>query len=144
MKLFICIYLFCITIIIALPINKTAINTIHPVVPNIGKKFINFFIMLLKNINDSSVLCKLQNLLVRTSNQDLLRLYQSSQDPEVRPGLFEGDIAVTSEVHIILSSSFCYTSSNMFHFRSILIIGALVYAGTSSQISCGRTEQFLT
>lgn len=37
---------------------------------------------------------------VRTSNQDLLWLYESSQDAEVRPGLFEGDIAVTSEVYV--------------------------------------------
>ncbi|EFN62831.1 Astacin-like metalloendopeptidase [Camponotus floridanus] len=39
---------------------------------------------------------------VRTLNQDqeqdlLLYLYESSQDPEVRPGLFEGDIAMTNE-----------------------------------------------
>jgi len=37
---------------------------------------------------------------VRTSNQDALRLQESLQDPEIRPGLFEGDIAVTSEVHV--------------------------------------------
>ncbi|XP_072756227.1 hatching enzyme 1.2-like isoform X2 [Anoplolepis gracilipes] len=67
MKLLTCTYLFCTTIAIASPINKSSVNAIHPIVPN--------------NI-------------VRTSNQnDLLRLYESSQDPEVRPGLFEGDIA---------------------------------------------------
>lgn len=43
---------------------------------------------------------------VRTLNQDqeqdlLLYLYESSQDPEVRPGLFEGDIAMTNEVYIL-------------------------------------------
>ncbi|KAG5318105.1 ASTA protein, partial [Pseudoatta argentina] len=53
----------------ALPINEISVKTIHPIVPDI----------------------------VRTSNKDLLRLYESSQDAEVRPGLFEGDIAVTSE-----------------------------------------------
>lgn len=56
MKLFLRIYFFCIATVIALPINKTAINIIHPVVPDIGETLI-FIVILIKT---NAALYKLQ------------------------------------------------------------------------------------
>jgi len=67
---------------------------------------------------------------VRASNQDLLQLYES-QDAEVRPGLFEGDIAVTSEVHALLFP-FCI-SCNAFH-----IICCAVFRPLAHRFTLGR------
>jgi len=65
---------------------------------------------------------------VRTMNQDLLQLYESSQDAEVRPGLFEGDIAVTSEVHALLFP-FCI-SCNTFHIICYTVFRLLAHRFT--------------
>ena len=37
-------------------------------------------------------------IVVKLSPQDISSLQKSNQDPEVRPGLFEGDIAMSNEV----------------------------------------------
>lgn len=42
----------------------------------------------------------IKNFIAKISSEDLKILQNSDQDPEVRPGLFEGDIAMSNEVRI--------------------------------------------